>query len=573
MAEPLPVPDEAPQAIRSTPHGSQVRELLAVYQAVLNAGDDLSLMPMVLWKRRGRVHYHRRPKWFVRYLLVRHIHRSLTDLSRRYSARAALEQAALGEDQDREAVRDFLQSLPPDRHKVYLVLLIAAIVVLVRPITTAVVPAVNELIKVGTGAGGFARWLAFKSGGVHSAQQLSKLTSEKLQNIEEVASLSVTSIDQAVNALLSGGRLEPAVLSVLALGVALSTYVVLLPFLPAFLLKRMLFNVSPEPTGGHRSAVARWSVSQATGLYDKENRVFAELGERPPTEFPFDLAVSALAMVLPLICCGLLFTLGVSVLSSAHRATAVRVGGFTTLGAVCLLFAILVWLGWLYRTWRRRQLGRSGPYSPFEVGIRDGKTVAKVEDPIGWRLPFFLVFSLLMAGTLFVTAISDGNGFVSAFGLALLGPLLYGSLAYWLVSLPWWYRINCELRNLDRSYDSQETGIRPRDSLLLMMTAGFCTFSAFLACIAVYRVGRKIQMAQERAAQPVTAWSPWVLVLLQVPGPYLSPVLFTHLQRELNKIWKAEGQPLDPWPAESSPEANRSTGTLPWLKPRKRSTD
>lgn len=567
MAEPLGVPDEAPQAIRSTPHVSQVRELLAVYQEVLDVADDLSPMPMVLWKRRGRLHYLWRPKWFVRYLLVRHVRRSLTDLSRRYSARAALEQAALGEDQDREAVRDFLQSLPPDRHKIYLVLLIAAIVVVVRPITTAVVPAVNELIKVGTGVGGFAGWLALESGGAHSAKQLSKLASEELQNIEGVTSLSVTSIDQAVNALLSGGRLELAVLGVLALGVALSTYVVLLPFLPAFLLKRMLFNVSPEPTGGHRSAAARWSVSQATGLYEKENRVFAELGERPPPEFPFDLAVSALAMVLPLVCCGVLLTVGVSAFSSGHRATAVRVGGFTTLGAVCLLFPILVWLGWLYRTWRRRQLGRSGPYWPFEVGIRDGKTVAKVEDPIGWRLSFSLVFSLLIAGALFVTAISEGNGFVSAFGLALLG-LVYGLLAYWLVSLPWWYRINCELRDLDRSYGLQETGIRPRDSLLMMVGGSICF--TFLQWIAVYGVGRKIQMAQERAAQPVTAWSPRVLVLLQVVC--LSPVLFTHLQRELNKIWKAEGKPLDPWPAESSPEANCSAGILPWLKA-KRTTD
>jgi hypothetical protein len=31
MAEPLTVLDEAPQVIRSTPHGSQVGELLAVY--------------------------------------------------------------------------------------------------------------------------------------------------------------------------------------------------------------------------------------------------------------------------------------------------------------------------------------------------------------------------------------------------------------------------------------------------------------------------------------------------------------------------------------------------------------
>ena len=154
MAKPLPVPDEAPQAIRSTPHVSQVRELLALYQQVLDTADDLSLMPMVLRRHGGRLHYLPRPKWLVRYFLVGHVRRSLADLSRRYSARAALEQITLGEEHDREAVREFQQSLPPDRQKFYLVLLIAVIVVVIRPIIYAAAPVITSVTGAGAQAFG-----------------------------------------------------------------------------------------------------------------------------------------------------------------------------------------------------------------------------------------------------------------------------------------------------------------------------------------------------------------------------------------------------------------------------------
>ena len=90
MAGQLSVLDETPQVMRSTHHGSQVRELLAVYQEILDTVDDLPLVPMVLRKHRGRLHYLPRAKWPVRYFVVRHVRRTLADLSRCYGARAAL---------------------------------------------------------------------------------------------------------------------------------------------------------------------------------------------------------------------------------------------------------------------------------------------------------------------------------------------------------------------------------------------------------------------------------------------------------------------------------------------------
>ena len=310
MAGQLTVRDETQQAIRST-RGSQVRDLLAVYQEALDTVGDLPLVPMVLRKHRGRLHYLSRPKWLLRYFVVRHVRRSLAGLSRRYSARAALGQGADGEQQDREAVREFQQSLPPDRQKVYVVLLIAAIVVIFRPIINAAVPMALAISSTQPRAG--------DSASQHLRQQLL----DTVDKAGAALTANVTSVNQALNAVLSGGPLH---LGVVTLGVALSAYVALVPFVPAFRLKRMLFNLAPEPKGRHRSAVARWSVSQATGLYEREHRVFAELGARPPKEFPFDLAVSALAMALPLAFCGLLFRAGVVLSEDRVRALAGWIG-------------------------------------------------------------------------------------------------------------------------------------------------------------------------------------------------------------------------------------------------------
>jgi hypothetical protein len=537
MAEPLTALDEAPQAIRSTPNSSQVRELLAVYQGVLDSVDDLPLIPMVLRKHRGRLHYRPLTKWPVRYFVVRHLQRTLASLTRRYSARAALGQQADGEQPDREAVQEFQKSLPPDRQKTYVLLLIAAIFIVFRPVITWLVDAYDT------------------KPGNSEIQQLKDAGTK----IVGALNADARAMNDAVNAVVSS---RPLGWSLLALGVMLSAYVVLRPLMPAFRLKRMIFNLAPEPEGRHRSAVARWSVSQATGLYERERRVFAELGVRPPSEFPLHFAVSALAMVLPLIFCGLMVRVGVHFLelatSSSSSADArdlplgLRLVGFESFGLVIsVLLLVLARLGWLCRTWRRRRLGRTGPYMPYEVRIRSGRAIANVENPIGWRL---LVFLSTLSFYLATSA-----AYPMAIFIAFVSSVLIALVAHLLVSLPWWYRINRELRDLDRSYDSKQASSHPLGSLLMMTLGCPILLPPF---IAVFRILRHIQRAQARAAGPVTMRSPWILT----PGLLFPPVLFACLQHELNKVWVVEGEPLDPWPADTSREASRFTGTLPWLK-------
>jgi hypothetical protein len=57
MSELLTGLGETQQPNRSAPHGVEVRELLAVYQEVLDTVGYLSPVPMVLRKHRGRLHY------------------------------------------------------------------------------------------------------------------------------------------------------------------------------------------------------------------------------------------------------------------------------------------------------------------------------------------------------------------------------------------------------------------------------------------------------------------------------------------------------------------------------------
>jgi hypothetical protein len=283
--------------------------------------------------------------------------------------------------------------------------------------------------------------------------------------------------------------------------------------------------------------------------------VFTELGGQAPTEFPFDLVVTALAMALPLAFSSLIFRLAVITPLLGDRIALLALGGF-------LLIPVLVRVGWLYRSWQRRHLGSAGPYMPFEVRIRGGRAVAVVQNPLGVRVLFFSLFLAFIVGA------SLGSVDPQAPSVSLSADLWFSCVAILVVSLalglPWWYRINCELRDLDRSYDGFKAGSRPLWSLLMMTVGWVALLPPF---IAVYQTCRRIQRAQTRSGQPETLRFASILA-----SGLLLPVLFSYMQHELNKIWATEGEPLDPWGIDTSREANWSTGTLPWLKGHRRQT-
>jgi hypothetical protein len=306
----------------------------------------------------GRIHYLPRPRWLLRYFVVSHIDRVLASLSRRYSARAALGSAPDSDQRDREAVREFQQSLPPTRHKIYLILLIVATVLLGRPIVDRVVTIVLNMTELNDSS-------------LAGSPELRQQVRETVERLSGALTPDFTTVNEALRALLNGGLKQVALV---LLGLALSLYVVLRPFVPAFRLKRMLFNLAPESKERRRSASARWSVPQTTGIYERERTLFKELGGQALREFPFDLAVPALAMLAPLVLGGLFVRLGYVDPIVEDRPIDLGIG-------VWLFIVALLRLGWLYQTWRRRQGGHKGPCMPFEVRIRRSRALAEVKTP------------------------------------------------------------------------------------------------------------------------------------------------------------------------------------------------
>jgi hypothetical protein len=496
--------DEANESMSR--RGSQLCELLRAYHGVLDAADNLSPFVLVRWtqanpRRLKRLCYLPRPRSLLRYFVIRHVDRTLAALDRRYSMRASLGTADL-EQRDREAAREFRYSLPSTRPKTYLILLVLAIIVLGRHIVEAITS-----YAVGVTALDDKHNLL---GNPQLRQHVQAIVDELGASVDP----SLKSVNGAVDALLNGGFEEMILVIV---GLALALYAVLRPFVPAFRLKRMFFNLASEAHTNHRSVTARWAVSQSRGVFELEHLVFEKLGSHPPPEFPFDLTVSALIMLLPLWW-GSLFIRLSFVDAVEFRTADIGVGGLVVVLA-------LLRLGWLYRTWRRRQSRSQDMCMPFEVRIPRGLGVAKVESPLSVASRPTVVALLL---------------FFSGFGpgLALWEVIGYPLLLSLPVTVPWWYRINRELRDLGRAYDNKRLGHFPILSLLAMTVGWLALLPPF---ISVFRTCRRIRRAQAMAYQPDTLWSPW----LRIPALLLYPILFAYLQHELNKVWVVEGEPVD----------------------------
>jgi hypothetical protein len=110
--------------------------------------------------------------------------------------------------------------------------------------------------------------------------------------------------------------------------------------------------------------------------------------------------------------------------------------------------------------------------------------------------------------------------------------------------LVWWYRVNCELRDYGRARGA-DLGQNPTNSVLALFPGGLIIVPALVT----YWRGTK--RAQEAAriggTEPVIGWLAIVLFLL------LSAGLWAYLQDSLNKLWRAEAEPLGGQPRAPGP--------------------
>jgi hypothetical protein len=467
-------------------------ELLKAYQRVQDAADDLPPLVMVRARHQASEVLSRfrslpRPRWFLRFFVAYHVDQVLAALNRRYNARAALNQASEFDEHDHRAVEEFRRSLSPTRVKTYMVALFLFTLALSQPVVIWLVGIAMTVVGENDAY----------SGPTGKFQLLNPDQIKELMNkIGGVVSPTPNSVGDALSALEAAG-IKSAL--IVAVGCALTLYALLRLLTPAFRLKRMLFNLYPSVEHYKASTTARWHVSHSTGVYELEAAHFRALGITPKSEFPVDLAALGLVVLFPLF-------LGVLVLGRSLLEPDLVTRLFEGVFGLLLLATVLLRFGWLLRTWHRRSSSGRVPYAPFEVLLDDHGAIAQVQSPSS-------------VGTL---------------SFASLFLLLY----YPLAVVPWWYRINRELRDLGRARGVESLGRSPALSAVAFLGA---TLYGLPALITVYRTCRRIRTAQQLVGVADRLKPPWALMLGILFCP---PLLFAYLQGALNKVWLAAGEPL-----------------------------
>ena len=307
--------------------------------------------------------------------------------------------------------------------------------------------------------------------------------------------LTTSSASSAVDALF---KATPAVLAGAALLLSVSLYLILLPVASAFRLKRLLLNLYPRADTLRSNTPASWSVSRSTGVYSLEHETFAMFGSRVPREPPFDLLVS---LTLPsywiAFCVYIFLNLDLAPWSLSLALSAV---------VEVLLFFIppaAARLSWLAAAWRARN-GR-----PRSTWLLADEVI------VPWRTQPVKCRSAVLIGWLSLMFI-------------FLAPI-----AGWL-----WWSTSHDLRDLGRAYDVKDLArTHPVAQGLAVGTGSLLYF--VLTLIVLCRAPRFIREAQaaiglERQVGRYIAWL----------AP-LWPVLCLVLQRELNRLWQAQGIPID----------------------------
>lgn len=528
-------------------------KLLRAFHSVLESVDALPIAPVVPsnYRRSGiasRLHALPRPRWFLRYFVVVHIHSVLGALDRRYSARAALGLASQLDDHDRRAIQEFRQGLPPVHTKALLTALLVAVVLLSQPLLETFSEVLSTLgngaqvmVAVSTDVSSEVRDRGVRAPAVATVGPGTRRLMEELKGSVS-SSVSGTSIADAMATLTKAGMRD---LLLVLVGLVLALYAILRPITSGFRLKRMLFNLHPDFDHSRRRVPARWHASRSTGIYRLESAVVDELGGPPHREVPLDLIVSAVGLIPLLWVIGVVLEIGASTPGL----------GLLALEYAALFIALVaVRAHWLLTTWRQRS-AMTGAAAPGWVRIRGSTAVAEVRNPFtsGLLTLFVVNFSLVPQ-------------------LGVIG----------------WYRVNRELRDLGYAHGSGRLGHFPALSamayvmgtsvvylgvLLLVVIAyaptwlawqmGFLLGVSWVAfSVTVYRTHRRVRRAY-RASVPAArsrrrglrrAVLSGAAALLFLLGALVAPLLvwsspaaalyFGHLQARLNKTWAKQGTPM-----------------------------
>ena len=322
------------------------------------------------------------------------------------------------------------------------------------------------------------------------------VANQLLDNMLGGLQLTSSSIGPALDNLF---KASPGALIVTALLLLVSSYLIMWPVASAFRLKRLLLNLYPQADSMRGSTPASWSVSRSTGVYSLERETFAMLGARVPSEPPLDLVVS-LAIPTAWIVFWVSSLVIVDLLDPAGPS-------YLLADVLSLLLGFIppvaIRLAWLAAAWRARN-GR--PRSAWLFA--DEVTVPWRSEPVRCRSPILI-------------------GALSVWALFLF--LIVG----WL-----WRSTSRDLRDLGRAYNVKHLrGMHPAVQALAA-GPGIVLFGV-PALVVLFRAPRYISEAQAAIGleRPVTRHIAWLAPVW--------PVLCVLLQRELNRLWQAQGMQVD----------------------------
>src|SRR3954454_16475555 len=326
-----PVPPPESGAQRES-EGQRTKRLLEAYQQTFEVVEDLPAVVWVRWRGKGLRRFLKVPylRWFIRYFLIHHIYRNLTILNRRFHVMAAMNSDHDVNKWDREAVKLYLQGLPPPPYKRLAFAIFFAALLVALPLrslgdVTVVLDLVGAIMKVDIG--GVAKAFTAKGFG------------------------------ETVRAML----------------VLLLTSSILAFFLTSpFVLKRMLFNLYPANRERLGFTAAREQSFSVKGVYAIEDQVFSEVGLRRPKETPFDLILRVFVLVVLLLLSVLLGLMALLAAVAAAYAENITLEGtgfyinltvetyweafiFFGLPAIIFFMAFVASFRLLLKAWRRRK--------------------------------------------------------------------------------------------------------------------------------------------------------------------------------------------------------------------------
>jgi hypothetical protein len=327
---PVPTPQLEAQGCESEEQHTE--RLLAAYQQTFEVVEDLPAVVWVRWRGKGLRRFVKLPylRWFIRYFLIHHIYRNLTLLNRRFHVMAAMNSDHDVYKWDREAIKLYLQGLPPPPYKRLAFTIFFAALLVALPLrslgdVTLVLDLVGSVMKVDIG--GVAKAFTAKEFG------------------------------ETVRAML-----------VLLLTSSILAFLLTSPFV----LKRMLFNLYPATKDRLIHTAAREQSFSVKGVYAIEDRVFNEVGLRRPKEAPFDLFSRIFVLVVLLLLSVLLGLMAFLAAVAAATAQHMALEGsgwyigltvdtywdaivFFALPAIIFFIAFVACFRLLLKAWRRRK--------------------------------------------------------------------------------------------------------------------------------------------------------------------------------------------------------------------------